>query len=288
MNKFYVSDLDGTLLNRESRLSIATERMLQQLLMDGLQFTIATLRSVASVKPIFQNVALKLPVIELNGAFITDLNTGEKLEVRPLDAAVRLSLYRALKESGLSPIILTHNDGVDTLCFGEIANPGIERYYTSRITHGDPRVSRYTNASELASQRWVGLTVIEERDILADCRNRLEWMFNESINLNLTESIETPELVWMTVSAPEASKAHAIKSLQERFGLQEHAVVSFGDQLIDIPMFQISDLAVAVENAPEEVKSAAGHIIGPHDSDAVAKYLYADYYGESSVPLSSS
>ena len=64
MKKLYISDLDGTLLNRESRLSIATERMLQQLLMDGLQFTVATLRSVASVMPIFQNITLHLPVIE--------------------------------------------------------------------------------------------------------------------------------------------------------------------------------------------------------------------------------
>ncbi len=285
MKKLYISDLDGTLLNRESRLSIATERMLTRLLIDGLQFSIATLRSVASVMPIFQNITLNLPIIELNGAFITDLSTGEKLEINALDANMRFPLYSALKESGVSPIILTHKDAADKLCFGEITNPGIEHYYTNRITNGDPRVRRYTNASELAAHRWVGLTVIEERDILVDCRNRLELMFNKTINVNLTESIETPELVWMTISAPEATKAHAIKSLQERFDLQEHAVVSFGDQLIDIPMFQISDLAVAVENAPEEVKNAAGHIIGPHDSDAVAKYLYADYYGKPSVPI---
>ena len=57
--------------------------------------------------------------------------------------------------------------------------------------------------------------------------------------------------------------------------------MSFGDQLIDIPMFQVSDLAIAVQNAPEEVKNAAGQIIGPHDTDAVVKYLYEDYYGSS-------
>jgi hydroxymethylpyrimidine pyrophosphatase-like HAD family hydrolase len=195
---------------------------------------------------------------------------------------MRFPLYNALKERGVSPIILTHEDASDRLCFGEIANPGIEHYYKNRVTHGDARVRRYTKASELAAHQWVGLTVIEERDILIDCRDRLESIFKKTINVNLTESIETPELVWMTISSPEATKANAIKGLQERFGLQEHAVVSFGDQLIDIPMFQISDLAVAVENAHEEVKNAAGHIIGPHDSDAVARFLYADYYGEPS------
>jgi len=285
MKKLYISDLDGTLLNRESRLSIATERILRQLLMDGLQFTVATLRSVSSVSPIFHNITLNLPIIELNGAFITDLTTGEKLEIHALDKAVRFPLFDALKESGVSPIILTHQNAVDKLCFGEITNSGIERYYTNRTRHRDPRVYRYAEASELAAHRWVGITLIEELDVLKQCRDRLESMFPEAININLTESIEAPELVWMTVSASEATKAHAIKNLQERYGLQEHTVVSFGDQLIDIPMFQISDLAVAVENALEEVKNAAGHIIGHHNTDAVAKYLHSDYYGKPFIPM---
>jgi len=284
MKKLYISDLDGTLLNRESRLSDATERMLRHLLMDGLDFTIATLRSVSSVLPIFHNITLNLPIIELNGAFITDLNTGEKLEINPLDTTARFPLYEALTESGMSPIILTHRDMADKLCFGEITNAGIEHYYANRVTHEDPRVHTYTDASELTADQWVGVTVIDKFDILTDCRNKLELMFHEAINVNLTESIQTPEFVWMTISSAEATKAHAIKSLQERFGFQEHAVVSFGDQLIDVPMFRISDLAIAVQNAPEEVKNAAGQIIGAHDTDAVAKYLYADYYGRQRIP----
>jgi Cof subfamily protein (haloacid dehalogenase superfamily) len=281
VKKLYISDLDGTLLNRESRLSVATEQMLQHLLMDGLDFTIATLRSISSVQPIFRNITLHLPIIELNGAFITDLRTGDKLEINALDTTVRLPLYNALKESGVSPIILTHNDSADKLYFGEITNTGIEGYYTNRIMHQDPRVRTYTDASDLTAHQWVGVTVIDRSDVLANCRNELESMFHEAINVNLTESIQTPEFVWMTISALEATKAHAIKSIQERFGFQEHAVVSFGDQLIDIPMFQVSDLAIAVQNAPEEVKNAAGQIIGPHDTDAVVKYLYEDYYGSS-------
>ena len=65
VKKLYISDLDGTLLNRESRLSVATEQMLQHLLMDGLDFTIATLRSISSVQPIFRNITLHLPIIGL-------------------------------------------------------------------------------------------------------------------------------------------------------------------------------------------------------------------------------
>lgn len=66
MEKLYITDLDGTLLNSHAQLSVKTERVLKTLLDEGLHFTIATLRSIESIKPIFHNVPLQLPIIELS------------------------------------------------------------------------------------------------------------------------------------------------------------------------------------------------------------------------------
>jgi hydroxymethylpyrimidine pyrophosphatase-like HAD family hydrolase len=38
-------------------------------------------------------------------------------------------------------------------------------------------------------------------------------------------------------------------------------------------MFEIADEAISVSNARPEVLSAADHIIGSNESDAVAKYI---------------
>ena len=50
-------------------------------------------------------------------------------------------------------------------------------------------------------------------------------------------------------------------------------VVSFGDAINDIPMFEISDECYAVENAVEELKALATGIIDSNDNDGVAKWL---------------
>jgi len=50
MKTLYVSDLDGTLLNREPRLSAYTAETLNLLIEEGLPFTYATARSVHSAR----------------------------------------------------------------------------------------------------------------------------------------------------------------------------------------------------------------------------------------------
>ena len=69
----------------------------------------------------------------------------------------------------------------------------------------------------------------------------------------------------------KATKAHAIKKLKEMWGCDR--VVSFGDAVNDIPMFEISDESYAVENAVDELKAVATGIIESNVDDGVAKWL---------------
>ena len=50
-------------------------------------------------------------------------------------------------------------------------------------------------------------------------------------------------------------------------------VVSFGDAVNDIPMFEISDECYAVENAVDELKEIASGVIACNEDDGVAEWL---------------
>jgi hydroxymethylpyrimidine pyrophosphatase-like HAD family hydrolase len=54
-------------------------------------------------------------------------------------------------------------------------------------------------------------------------------------------------------------------------------VVVFGDNLNDLSMFEVADLAVAVDNALPEVKAAADVVIGANTTDAVARFIAEDF-----------
>lgn len=47
-------------------------------------------------------------------------------------------------------------------------------------------------------------------------------------------------------------------------------ITAYGDNINDLPILNIADDAVAVENAVPEVKAVASRVIGPNTSDAVA------------------
>ena len=68
-----------------------------------------------------------------------------------------------------------------------------------------------------------------------------------------------------------AIKANAIRKLKELRGCDK--VISFGDAINDIPMFEISDECYAVENAVEELKAVADGVIDSNENDGVAKWL---------------
>jgi hydroxymethylpyrimidine pyrophosphatase-like HAD family hydrolase len=68
-----------------------------------------------------------------------------------------------------------------------------------------------------------------------------------------------------------ASKRNAVAYLREAYGYER--VVGFGDNLNDLPMFEVCDVRVAVENARPEVKAAANHICGANDNDGVVRWI---------------
>jgi len=79
----------------------------------------------------------------------------------------------------------------------------------------------------------------------------------------------------LEVFAPGVSKAAAIVRLKRI--VDADRLVVFGDNLNDLPMMKIADVAVAVGNALEEVKATADEVIGRNDEDAVARFIEDDF-----------
>ena len=75
----------------------------------------------------------------------------------------------------------------------------------------------------------------------------------------------------METYAPGVSKAVAVRRLATEVGAER--LVVFGDNRNDIPMMRIADLAVAPENAMDEVKAIADIVIEPNYTHSVARFI---------------
>ena len=96
----YITDLDGTLLRSDATLSAFSRSVLADLLSRGVLFTVASARSVTSIRPILNGLPLPLPVIEFNGAFISDLDTGRHAIINDIDRDLAVRLDHEIARAG--------------------------------------------------------------------------------------------------------------------------------------------------------------------------------------------
>lgn len=277
MKELYISDLDGTLLDKNSKLSERSEVLLTTMLKKGLNFTIASLRSFESIRTIFKNIPLQLPVVELNGAFLTDFKTGRKIVTHALNPDIHIPLFQTILANDLTPAVISFDGETDFLNFGSEMNQGLVWYWENRKSANDKRLRKINHISSIKKDKWICITTIAERLKCEACKKELDKQYADQINVNILDSLDTPGLVWMSITAKTASKYAAIQSLKERFNFNHHKIICFGDQPIDIPMFKAADYSVAVSNATAEVKKSANLVIGNHQADVVAEWIFQQF-----------
>lgn len=275
MPTFYVSDLDGTLLNSTATLSNYTRQTLHRLLASGLPFTIATSRSVSSVSPIFAGISLPLPVIELNGAYITDLATGEHLFVNGLDTPLAANVLALVQAHGVNPLITCSSDQGDQVYCPTEVNPGIQWCIDDAKRNQDDRWQCHPDLTGALGQKIMRFTLIDTLARLTILAQDLRSRFPHRLDMHLFENPYQPDWYWLTLQDHQATKANGIRKLQELRGFKNYNLTVFGDHDNDISMFQLADVAVATANATPELRQHATEIIGHHSEDSVVKYLEA-------------
>jgi hypothetical protein len=80
-----------------------------------------------------------------------------------------------------------------------------------------------------------------------------------------------PHHTWLELAAPGANKASAAVRRKEITGADR--LVVFGDNVNDLPMFEVADEGYAVANATGALRERATEVIGSNDEDGVARTL---------------
>ena len=273
MRTLFVTDLDGTLLNRGSRISDFSRKTINGLVEKGLLFTYATARSLASASVVAEGLSTEIPIIAYNGAFIVEPSDGKILLSNFITEEQKGFLKDVFRENHVSPLVYAYVDGVEKVTWRTaLENDGIQRYLSLR--KGDKRFNPL--AEEEADKLYVGdsfyYTCIGDKEELQPVYEALKD--SEDFNVLFHQELYRPEY-WCEILPKKATKANAIAELKKLWGCER--VVSFGDAVNDIPMFEISDECYAVENAVEELKKLATGVIGSNEDDGVAKWLLENW-----------
>lgn len=273
MKTLYVTDLDGTLLNSNSSISEYSKKIINGLVEKGMLFTYATARSLTSASVVAKGLSTEIPIIAYNGAFIVEPSNGKILSSNFITEEQKEFLKETFQKHNVSPLVYAYVDGVEKVTFRtDRENEGIRHYLDVR--KGDKRFNPLTE--EEADKLYLGdsfyYTCIGEKEELLPVYEVLKD--HEAFNVLFHQEIYRPEY-WCEILPKKATKANAIAELKKLWGCDR--VVSFGDAVNDILMFEISDECYAVENAVEELKKIATGIIGSNEEDGVAKWLMENW-----------
>ena len=271
--RLYISDLDGTLLNGSGKLSDFSRDNLKRLLEAGLNFTVASARAINEIKPVLGDIPIKLPVIAINGAYLSDYKTGRHLIINSLEKSIAEAIFDIIRKANLWPFVCTFNGTDDRLYYQTLSHPAMHWYRQAILALNDQLLRETVNLASVFNETVISLAVMGDKEPVGRVAQMLDEQFPGQLENFYFENPYSPGFWWLTIHDKKACKSIALRELLNMTGFKREQLTVFGDHINDIRMLELAGKAVVVENADERTKAAADEIIGTNDDDSVVKYL---------------
>ncbi len=279
MKTLYVSDMDGTLLGPDSKVSPESAAIISDLSSRGALITVATARTAATVAPLLADTVTLPPAIVMTGAAFWDRQRSAYFDVRFLSDDAMADVVAACHSADLHPFVYMMEDEryLDVTHDGQTLTPVEQAFYDER---SHLPLKRFHLRSAIPhGGRTVLIYAMGAKDAVYAVAERLAS--NPGLSISCYQDIFDKSVGHLEIFEAGVSKASAVLRLKEM--VKADRLVVFGDNLNDLPMMEVADVAVAVGNAFDAVKEAADIIIGPNSDDSVARFILADYQQQSAI-----
>lgn len=233
--KIIFSDIDGTLLNSEHKITENTKKKIKEFEVSGIPFILVSARMPAGIYPLQKDLDIKSPIVCYSGGLVIDKNGNE----------ICASLY-------------SYNQWI----VDDIENEWI--FQEVKITNAKPicgNIKSILNNKEVHKILCMG-----NPEAISELGGKLKKKYPE---LSVYKSKDT----YLEIMDGSASKSNAIKVLCKSMNIEIEDSISFGDNYNDIDMLKVTGKGYAMGNAPDDVKREADYITLDNDKDGIAEVL---------------
>jgi len=253
--RLVATDLDGTLLRSDGTVSDRTRSTLQRVSDSGVPIVLVTGRPTRMMRPVAEAVGHTGLAVCANGAVVYDLENMQTVDTFTLapehSVAVADAVREALPDTTFAVELMTES------ALREHSYPGLERVDVPVSTLADmlrePVVKLLIRHPEM------------DPDTLLLQARKAAGSFAEFTHSSHDGLLE--------VSATGITKASTLAVVADRFGLEPHQVVAFGDMPNDLPMLAWAGHAYSMPRAHPEVLASVDLRAPSNDDDGVAQVL---------------
>ena len=256
-----VSDIDGTLVTDDKRLTEAVAAAAKKLEPAGVHLSLVSSRPPMGFEELGRQLGLKAPIGAFNGGAILhpDLTVIEKLAVPVADARIALD---AFAEFGIDGWLFSFDTWYVTDADGDLVPKEKQT-----IRH-DPKVVE----SFEPFLGDIGKLVASSRhhDRVAACEAALA----QRLGADTTAKRSQP--YYLDVTPAKSDKGYAVQRIAAVLGVPIGEVAVIGDMANDLPMFDVAPHRIAMGNGIDVLKSRASFVSesNAHDGWAVAIERY--------------
>lgn len=268
-----VSDVDGTLVTRDKRITPRARKAIDDLRARGVGFTIISARPPLGVHKLVETLRLAGPVAAVNGGALirSDLSIVERKFVDP--EAARTSIAY-LRENGIDPWLFNETQWF----LRDPAGAHVEHEHKT-LAMDFIQVDEFPAAAYNHVLKIVGAS--HDHPGLGRCEVALQAM------VGTTASATRSQAYYLDVTHPDAIKGNGLVGLARLLGLESDAVLALGDAPNDITMLQRAGFSVAMGNAGAAVKASATVETSDCDDEGFAKAIERYVLADPRIPMMS-
>lgn len=249
-------DLDGTLLDRESRIPERNGKAVADAMKRGIGVTLCTGRMFRSTRAFAEALSIELPLVCYNGAMIRDPKGSTRMHA-PLSASVAKRALAMFRERGVYV-----QSYIDDVLYIRDADDAEFRNYTTR--YGVPGTAVGDALFDPPSPPTKLLAVaanVERARIVAD---------EIAGALGADAYVTRSNSEFVEVMNPSVNKAHGLSSLAREMGVRMDEVMAIGDGENDTEMISSAGIGIAMSNGCLKAKTAARDIAPANYENGVA------------------
>lgn len=269
MRTLYITDLDGTFLNSNAEISARSGEIVEELTENGVLFSVATARTYATVTEMFDGIALPCPLVLMNGVTIYDPGKNKIIKSNPMPENIANRIIAAFRKHGVEPMLYFQNGEILDIYYCEPVNVYQREYVSQRVSCKTKRFIKSDKPVTIDGRSLVYIVSLDSYESLKGIYDEISAI-PEARCMFYRDTYS--DCYFLEIISSKVSKATGALQVKALAGVDR--IVAFGDNLNDIPLFEIADECYAVSNAEPELKAIATGAIGSNDENAVAEFIY--------------
>ncbi len=276
-----ITDLDGTLLTNENKISKETKKILIEAQQKGIKVVLASGRSTKAILPYAEELLLDKYsgyVLSYNGACLYDCKSKKVIYKKQFDLELIKEILNHLDNFDVTTIVndnkhvYVHDVFGGTIHMNGYFGDDLQEYNVieGEARSGDYLLREVNSLSDFIDFPLYKILVASEEKYFNEHKGEIITPFIGKCNTLFSSPF------FLEFTHLDADKGITISNILTQYGIDLDTTIAFGDGGNDYNMLKVVKLGVSMGNATDEIKEVSDIVTKNNNEDGI-RFILKNY-----------